>query len=191
MFTIHKLIRDEDGMKKEQFVLYQYLNRKNYDLEFAIHMAVLEYCATADGMRTQYSKTGFTYQDFVDRVPNSICEKHGFLKTIINDEAELIDRDLLIAEKMEVKSYLHGCEKNDAEWDMTVQVFYDFETKVRKWKPELMEKNPKEMTSKILFWARKFAQSYIVNNDYHRDEFLQERLKEIEKENSLSKRAAQ
>lgn len=190
MFTIHKLFRDEDG-KKEQFVMYEYPNHKKFDLELAIHMAALEYCAIAERMSAGDSAIGFTYYDFVDQVPNDICEKYGFSKIIINDEAKPVDQDSLVAEKMEMRSYLREREKNETEWDMAARVFYEFEAKMRELSPELMEWSPKTMTIGALFWAREFVRRGIVNDEGHRNEFLQERLEGIEKANSLFDRVAQ
>lgn len=190
MYTIHKLCRDENGIKKEQFVMYEYPNHRKFDLDLAIHMAGLEYCAIAGGMSAGYSETEFTYYDFVDQVPNDICEKYGFSKIIINDEAKPVDQDSLVAAKMEVRSYLREREKNETEWDMAARVFYEFEAKMREWSPELMEWGPKTMTIGALFWAREFVRRGIVNDEVHRNEFLRERLEGIEKVNSLFKRVA-
>ena len=88
--TIH--IRRHGGETHSSLII-ELETEHGIDLFAAIKAACIEYCNTPDGKRFYRKKNHhtFNYGDFSNKVPNTICEKHGFRITscaTLRDEDE-------------------------------------------------------------------------------------------------------
>lgn len=72
------------------------------DIRKAIRDASREYCKSKTGKLITNSDKDFTYEDFVEYVPNSICRKYGFQKLQSLETDIVVDYHGTVVSKSEI-----------------------------------------------------------------------------------------
>ena len=99
MLVIHRLPPQEDGGRPERLVLYSAPD--GFDLEQGIHDAGVDFCYGF--YKYSGEMANLTNEDFVRFVDDDTCQKYGFSKLIVREEAEDINPDDICVSVRELK----------------------------------------------------------------------------------------
>lgn len=181
MYEIQKVLCKTAGIPKEVFVMFVYNLGTN--LKQSIHDATLAYCI-AERQKGHVTPFDMTLQDFVESVPNTLCEKYGFQKILVNDVAEDCDGSRVCLDECDLHRHLEDRKKLVRQKKAMEQVFGSFGMRMeaaQKKSPAVSGWSFHQITKLMLVWAEEFADKYGEKNIYtHRDQdFVNEKLKEM------------
>lgn len=181
MYEIQKVLCKNAGIPKEVFVMFVYNLETN--LRQSIHDATLEYCI-AERQKGHVTPFDMTLQDFVESVPNTLCEKYGFQKIMVNDVAEDCDGSRVCLDECDLHRHLEDRKKLSRQKKAMEQVFGSFGMRMeaaQKKSPAVAGWSFHQITKQMLVWAEEFADKYGEKNIYgHYDgNFVSEKLKEM------------
>ena len=83
---------DRDGIETRLLTIVVDILSDGIDLREAVRNACTEYCKTEEGKKVYEDNcNSFNWGDFELHVPNSICEKHGFVKVSMDMQDDEFD----------------------------------------------------------------------------------------------------
>lgn len=81
-------------------------DRPGFDLVSAVKAAVRDYLHTPEGRATyEYNCHNFNWADFSAHVPNSLCIRHGFQKSVHNHSDTVVDLDEHLADDYDYQEF--------------------------------------------------------------------------------------
>lgn len=177
-----KLTENKGGKEISRFVVFEY--DKNIPFDQAILETVLECCSTDEGVKKNWTANGINFGEFLTKVPDSVCKKHGLRIWYPEQEAIPIEDCTLMWSSWQIKIMLHQNELAKARWDKLAEVLPDFII----WTHEMLGSNPalsvteqKELSANILSWALDYMDDDSSDRECLKRKFWQNKLAEMEK----------
>lgn len=186
MFTVHRLPPQEDGGKPELFAVYSAPD--GFDLEQGIHDAGVDFCygyyKRCGGIET------LTNDDFIRLVDNDTCEKYGFSKLIVQNEAEDIDPDTVCVSVREQKHLFAERDEDEKLNTAALEAAKARDTAIRMAIIEIakkMEASVKRTDSRLARWplgskvgkAALWAMEFVDSGATDIDKFYSQKMKRI------------
>jgi len=158
MQILHCVACSVGGVKSPTYVAYEI--PQGADLWQLIHDAALDYCLAEQ--KQGRKPEGLSYADFVTKVPNELCTKHGFEKKLLQDTAEALDGNILCLNRYDLKRQLDDLE---AKQKWLADLHKEFGVFGRRLEPALRRSTAMadwtffQITKQMLVWAEEFADS--------------------------------
>lgn len=110
MQIIHRVDRHDNGNMKSEVVVYNF-QQSPTDIWQRIHDAILDYCTTPEGRQRAESGGMTTYDDFLDFVPDDICNRHGLERIMASNVAQHIPTQAIVVDKREIVRTLRQLDR--------------------------------------------------------------------------------
>lgn len=176
---IHEVARPVGDSTVSQVVIYEFAHEP-VDFWQCISDAITDYCLTPAGRQRFADGQMLTYNDFLDYVPNELCQKHGFSRVMASAEAKHIDGQDALVHRCGLTSYIRRQEQEQER-----------QTKIKKALPRVTAEmtRVKESIPRMSDWsftrmtttAVRLAEEYVDNDLYGLREFVEQRLEQLAK----------
>lgn len=110
---VHKVNREVEGQQITQMIAYL-LPKGEVDMWQYIHDATVDYCCTEEGQQKFAAGKMLTYADFLDNVPDNICENCGFTMLRLDNEALSIDGNICLRDRSDIA---YQIKRHEAQLD--------------------------------------------------------------------------